>query len=87
MRQRGESEQPIKGRSANRAHKVSIAAPSIADLQNELGSLAREGSCTGVGAAIASAQAGALGRSAPVGSIPPTPRRLRDLLALSSDSP
>jgi hypothetical protein len=142
MRQRGGSEQPIEGRSANSAHKVSIAAPSIADLQNALGSLARElkeaceqqtataevlsgisavpadpkpvfevivrravtlcgsqfanvfrfdgegeGGCTGVGAAIASAVADALGRSAPVGSIPLAPRRLRDLLALSSDSP
>ena len=48
---------------------------------------AGEGGCTGVGAAIASAVADALGRSAPVGSIPLAPRRLRDLLALSSDSP
>src|SRR4029450_11237872 len=42
MRRRGGSEQPVKGRRANRVHKVSIAAPSIADLQNELGTLARE---------------------------------------------
>ena len=46
-----------------------------------------EGGCTGVGAAIASAVADALGRSAPVGSIPLAPRRLRDLLALPSGPP
>ena len=48
---------------------------------------AGEGGCTGVGAAIASAVADALGRSAPVDTIPLTPRRLRDLLALPSDPP
>ncbi len=48
---------------------------------------AGEGGCTGVGAAIASAVADALGRSAPVDTIPLTPRRLRDLLNLPSDSP
>ena len=42
MRRRGGSEQPVKGRRANRARKVSIAAPSIADLQDQVGTLARE---------------------------------------------
>jgi hypothetical protein len=44
MRQRGGSEQPVKGRRANRpkARKVSIAAPSNADLQKRLGTFARE---------------------------------------------
>jgi PAS domain S-box-containing protein len=42
MRQRGGSEQPGTGRHANRARKSSIAAPSIADLQNQVGTLARE---------------------------------------------
>src|SRR6516225_8945124 len=44
MRQRGGSEQPAKGRRANRpkARKVSIAAPSIADLQKQVGNLTRE---------------------------------------------
>jgi signal transduction histidine kinase len=44
MRQRGRSEQPIKGRRANRpkARKASIAAPSIADLQKQVGALTRE---------------------------------------------
>jgi adenylate cyclase len=42
MRQRGGSEQLVKRRRASRAHKVSIAAPSIADLQDQVGTLARE---------------------------------------------
>ena len=44
MRQRGGSEQPVKGRRANRpkARKVSIAAPSVADLQKQVGILTRE---------------------------------------------
>jgi class 3 adenylate cyclase len=42
MRRRGGSGQPVKGRRANRARKVSIAAPSIADLQDQVGTLARE---------------------------------------------
>ena len=42
MRRRGGSEQPVKGRRANRAGKVLIAAPSIADLQDQVGTLARE---------------------------------------------
>jgi hypothetical protein len=42
MRRRGGSEQPVKGRRANRARKVSIAVPSIADLQDQVGTLARE---------------------------------------------
>jgi class 3 adenylate cyclase len=42
MRRRGGSEQPVKGRRANRARKVSIAAPSIADLQDQVVTLARE---------------------------------------------
>jgi len=44
MRRRGGSEQPIKGRGANpnRDRKVSIPAPSIADLQDQVGTLARE---------------------------------------------
>lgn len=42
MRKRGGSKQPVKGRRANRAHKVSIAAASIADLQNQVGALAGE---------------------------------------------
>lgn len=41
---------------------------------------AGEGGCTGVGAAIASAVADALGHSAPVDTLPITPQRLRDLL-------
>ena len=43
MRQRGGSEQPVKGRRATRpkARKVSIAAPSIADLQKQVGMLTR----------------------------------------------
>ena len=41
MRRRGVSEQPVKGRRANRTRKVSIAA-SIADLQDQVGTLARE---------------------------------------------
>ena len=48
---------------------------------------AGEDGCTGVGAAIGSAVADALGRSAPVDTIPLTPRRLRDLFALPSDPP
>src|SRR6516162_8745266 len=44
MRQRGGSEQPVKGRRANgpKARKVSTAAPSMADLQNRVGILTRE---------------------------------------------
>src|SRR6516162_7371046 len=44
MRQRGGSEQPGKGRRANRpkARKVSTAAPSIADLQNQVVALTHE---------------------------------------------
>src|SRR6516225_7599356 len=44
MRHRGGSEQPVKGRHANRpkARKVSIAAPSVADLQKQVGILTRE---------------------------------------------
>src|SRR6516164_6368234 len=44
MRQRGGSEQPVKGRRPNRpkARKVSIAAPSITDLQKQIGNLTRE---------------------------------------------
>src|SRR6516165_11085946 len=44
MRQRGGSEQPVKGRRANRpkARKVSIAAPSVADLQKQVGVLTRK---------------------------------------------
>ena len=44
MRRRGGSEQPVKGRRANRpkARKVSTAAPSMADLQKQVGNLTRE---------------------------------------------
>lgn len=42
MRQRGGSEQPVKGRRASRADKVSIAIPSIGDLQDQIGTLAGE---------------------------------------------
>src|SRR4029453_4377572 len=42
MRRRRRSEQPVKGQRASRARKVSIAAPSIADLQDQVGTLARE---------------------------------------------
>ena len=42
MRRRGGSEQPVKGRRANSAGKASIAAPSIADLQDQVGTLSRE---------------------------------------------
>jgi two-component system, NtrC family, sensor kinase len=44
MRQRGGSEKPVKGRRANRpkVRKVPIAAPSIADLQKQVGILTRE---------------------------------------------
>src|SRR5215469_11862234 len=44
MRQRGGSEQPVKGRRTNRpkARKVSVEAPSIADLQKQVGTLTRE---------------------------------------------
>jgi len=44
MRQRGGSEQPIKGRRANKpkARKVSIAAPSTSDLQRQVATLTRE---------------------------------------------
>jgi adenylate cyclase len=40
MRKRGGSKQPVKRRRANRARKVSTAAPSVADLQNQVGTLA-----------------------------------------------
>ena len=44
MRRRGGSEQPFKSRRANRpkARKVSTAAPSMADLQRQVGNLTRE---------------------------------------------
>src|SRR3974377_1134301 len=44
MPQRSRSGQPVKGRHANRpkARKVSTAAPSIADLQKQVGVLTRE---------------------------------------------
>jgi len=43
MRQRGGSEQPVKGPRANRkARKASIAAPSVANLQKQIGILTRE---------------------------------------------
>jgi len=44
MRQRGRSEQPVKGRRANgpKARKVSTAAPSITDLQRQVGNLTRK---------------------------------------------
>src|SRR6516162_11059860 len=42
MRQRGGSEQPVKGRRANKPKARTIAAPSIADLQKQVGSLTRE---------------------------------------------
>src|SRR6516164_9557867 len=44
MRQRGGSEQPVKGRRANRpkARRVSTAAPSVADLQKQVVNLAHE---------------------------------------------
>jgi two-component system, NtrC family, sensor kinase len=44
MRQRGGSEQAVKGRPANRpkTRKVSTAAPSVADLQEKVGELTRE---------------------------------------------
>ena len=44
MRQRGGSGQPVKGRRTNRrkARKVSAEAPSIADLQKQVGTLTRE---------------------------------------------
>src|SRR5215467_10223008 len=42
MRRRGGSEQPVKGRGGSRGRKVSIPAPSIADLQDQVGTLARE---------------------------------------------
>ena len=42
MRRRGGSNQSVKGRRANRARKISIAAPSTADLQDQVGTLARE---------------------------------------------
>ena len=41
MRQRGGSEQPVKGRRANRP-KARISAPSTADLQKQVGILTRE---------------------------------------------
>jgi GAF domain-containing protein len=44
MRRRGGSEQPVKGQRVNRpkTRKVSTAAPSIPDLQRQLGILTRE---------------------------------------------
>ena len=42
MRRRGGSEQPVKRRRANRPKARVIAAPSIADLQSQVGSLTRE---------------------------------------------
>src|SRR5262249_41066187 len=44
MRQRGGSEQPVKGQRADRpkALKVSTATASIADLQKQVGALTRE---------------------------------------------
>jgi PAS domain S-box-containing protein len=44
MRHRGGSEQPVKSRRANRpkTRKVSTAAPSIADLQKQVGTLTHE---------------------------------------------
>src|SRR6516162_5566705 len=42
MRQRGGSEQPVKGRRASRPKARTIAAPSIADLQKQVGVLTRE---------------------------------------------
>ena len=42
MRQRGGSEQPVKGRRANRPKARTISAPSIADLQKQVGILASE---------------------------------------------
>jgi hypothetical protein len=44
MRQRGGSEQRVKGRRANRpkTRKVSTTAPSIANLQKKVGKLTRE---------------------------------------------
>jgi GAF domain-containing protein len=42
MRQRGGSEQPVKGRRANRPKPRTIATPSIADLQKQVGALTRE---------------------------------------------
>ena len=44
MRRRGGSEQPVKGRRANRpkARKILTAAPSMADLKKQVGNLTRE---------------------------------------------
>src|SRR6516225_10175054 len=42
MRQRGGSEQPVKGRRANVPKAGTIAAPSITDLQKQVGILTRE---------------------------------------------
>src|SRR3974390_1549538 len=42
MRQRGGSEQTVKGRRANRPKARTIAAPSIADLQMQVAILTRE---------------------------------------------
>src|SRR5262245_52236989 len=40
---RGRSEQPVKGRRARpKARKVSTAAPSLADLQKQVGDLTRD---------------------------------------------
>jgi signal transduction histidine kinase len=42
MRQRGGREQSVKGQRANRPKARTIAAPSIADLQKQVGALSRE---------------------------------------------
>ena len=42
MQQRGGSERPVKGRRANRPKARTVAAPSTADLQRQIGTLARE---------------------------------------------
>jgi PAS domain S-box-containing protein len=42
MRQRGGSEQPVKGRRANKPKARTISAPSAADLQKQVGILTRE---------------------------------------------
>ncbi|MBH5397098.1 PAS-domain containing protein [Bradyrhizobium sp. CNPSo 4010] len=42
MRQRGGSEQPVKGRRANRPKARTVSTPSTADLQKQVGILARD---------------------------------------------
>src|SRR5690242_11887110 len=42
MRRRGVIEQPVKGRRAKRTDQASIAAPPIADPQDQVGTLTRE---------------------------------------------